>query len=63
MKTPQQSPRETNDACVQQKRWVRPHLVLSVTRDLHAAHGVHELEVGHELLAVRRGLRGHGHRY
>lgn len=48
---------------VQQQRWVRPHLVLGVARDLHAAHGVHELEVGHKLLAVRGGLRRQGHRH
>ena len=40
-----------------------PYLVLRVARDFHPSHGVHELEVRHQLLAVRcrfsRQWQGH----
>lgn len=39
------------------------YLVLRVARDLHPSHGVHELEVRHKLLAVRRGFSGHWQRH
>ena len=40
-----------------------PYLVLRVARDLHPSHRVHQLEVRHKLLAIRRGFSGKWQRH